>query len=293
MVDMATQILSLHIYPIKSCAGIELSSSELDRAGLQGDRQWMLVSPDGRFMTQRRWPEMARIQPSMSSSHLIVQAPGMDSLHVPLESDQKDGPVREVIVWKDRVLACEESAEASAWFTKVLGTQCALVRTDRHRQRPADMHWVAQWRENYPDYASVFAGEHGFGFADGFPLLVANQASLDDLNARLVAKGKASVPMNRFRPNIVIQGEWEPYDEDLTIQVSVGDITLAFVKPCTRCPIPNIDQQTGERFDEPGQTLASYRVVEAGVVFGQNAIVNAFPGARLSVGDEVKIDLNF
>lgn len=291
---MSARILSLHIYPIKSCAAIDLSTSAVDRAGLFGDRRWMIVSAQGQFMTQRQWPAMARIRPALTQTHLELHAPDMPVLKVPLDGTGLAAEVREVIVWRDTVLAREESPEAAAWLSEVLGTQCVLVNIDVHAQRPADSVWVDRWREAHPDLAGGFEGDHCYGFADGFPILVANQASLDDLNRRLVEKGESAVPMNRFRPNIVIQAdEWEAFDEDLTAQISIGEVRLAIVKPCTRCPMPNVDQQTGERFDEPGRTLATYRQLDMGVVFGQNAIVDAPAGSRLSVGDAVSIELDF
>lgn len=150
-----------------------------------------------------------------------------------------------------------------------------------------------KWTAGHPDLADVFGGDHFFGFADGFPLLVANRASLDDLNARLRAKGVAPVPMDRFRPNIVVQGEWEAFEEDHTAMITTGAVSMALVKPCTRCSITDIDQRTAVQHDEPGRTLAGYRNLDIGVVFGQNAIVDAPAGARLKVGDGVEIELDF
>lgn len=290
---MTARILSLHIYPIKSCAAIDMAASAVDRAGLVADRRWMIVTGQGQFMTQRHWPAMARIRPAITPTHLELRAPGMPTLGVPLDGASLSATSREVTVWKDRVLAREESADAAAWLSKALGVTCLLVKVDEHAQRPASSLWVDRWRDAHPDLADGFAGDHCYGFADGFPLLIANQASLEDLNQRLVSKGERAVPMNRFRPNIVIQGQWEAFDEDVTALVSVGDIRMALVKPCTRCPMPNVDQQTGECFDEPGKTLATYRQRDIGVVFGQNAIVSAPPGSRLNVGDPVSIALDF
>lgn len=290
---MTARILSLHIYPIKSCAAIDLSTSSIDRAGLLGDRRWMILTSDGQFMTQRQWPAMARIRPALTDTHLELQAPDQPVLHIPLDGSQLSETVRDVVVWKDTVLAREESPAAAAWLSQALGVSCVLVKVDVQAQRPAKVDWVDRWREAHPEFAEDFAGDHVFGFADGFPLLIANQASLDDLNARLIAKGQSPVPMDRFRPNIVIEGAWEAFDEDVTALVSIGDVRLALVKPCTRCPMPNIDQLTGERYEEPGRTLATYRQLEIGVVFGQNAIVSAPEGGRLNVGDEVEIELDF
>jgi len=290
---MTARIASLHIYPIKSCAAIDLSTSLIDRAGLLGDRRWMILTDEGQFMTQRQWPAMARIRPSITDHDLELRAPGMPILRVPLDGSQLSHHAREVTVWKDSVLAREERADAAAWLSQALGVDCVLVKVDVQAQRPAKTEWVDRWRDAHPDLAEGFEGDHVFGFADGFPLLIANQASLDDLNARLIARGESPVPMDRFRPNIVIEGEWEAFDEDVTALVSIDDVRLAFVKPCTRCPMPNVDQLTGERYEEPGRTLATYRQLEIGVVFGQNAIVSTKEGSRLRVGDEVDIELDF
>ena len=290
---MTARVLSLHIYPIKSCAAIDLAESPIDRAGLAGDRRWMILTAQGQFMTQRQWPAMASIRPAITADSLELHAPGMPVLRVPLDGSQLAGTVRQVTVWKDTVPAREESAEAAAWISQVLGLDCVLVKIDRQARRPAKPDWVDRWRAGHPDLAERFLGEHLFGFADGFPLLIANQASLDDLNTRLAAQGQAAVPMNRFRPNIVVQGEWEPYDEDHTSMISVGQVHLALVKPCTRCPMPNVDQLTGQVHGEPGRTLAAYRQFEIGVVFGQNAIVDAPANAMLRTGDAVTIELDF
>jgi len=290
---MSARILSLHIYPVKSCAGIDLDESPLDRAGLAHDRRWMLVGADGQFMTQRQWPAMALIRTALSANALRLSAPGMADLLVPLDGSALQADVETVGVWKDTLQARRESAAAAQWCSDFLKTPCRLYKVDASATRPAKPEWVDQWSAGHPDLAARFGGDHFFGFADGFPLLVANQASLDDLNARLRAKGVAPVPMDRFRPNIVVQGEWEAFEEDHTAMISVGAVGMAFVKPCTRCSIPDIDPLTAVQHDEPGRTLAGYRNLEIGVVFGQNAIVDAPAGARLKVGDAVEIELDF
>ena len=290
---MSARIVSLHIYPIKSCAAIDLTTSPIDRAGLLGDRRWMILTAEGQFMTQRQWPAMARVRPAMTDRDLELQAPDMSVLRVPLDGSQLSADVRDVTVWKDTVKAREESAEAATWLSQVLGVSCVLVKVDIEARRPAKVDWVDRWRDAHDDLASAFEGDHFFGFADGFPLLITNQASLDDLNARLVAKGEAPVPMNRFRPNIVIEGEWEAFEEDVTASLTIGEVQLAIVKPCTRCPMPNVDQLTGQVHDEPGMTLAGYRQLDVGVVFGQNAIVSAPQGSLLRVGEAVEIEFDF
>ena len=287
------RILSLHSYPIKSCAGIDLAESVLDRAGLAHDRRWMLVDEAGQFMTQRAWPAMALIRTELTDTVLRLHAPGRQPLDVPLDGSGLSASAQPVAVWRDSVPAREETGGAGAWLGDFLGRPCRLMKVDAQARRPARSEWVERWRESHPDLAGAFEGEHLFGFADGFPLLVANQASLDDLNARLAAQGKAAVPMDRFRPNIVVQGEWGAYEEDYTSMITAGPARLAFVKPCTRCSVPDVDQATAERGDEPGRTLAAYRTLEPGVVFGQNAIVAEPQGVRLRVGDPVEFELDF
>lgn len=290
---MSARILSLHIYPIKSCAGIDLPASSVDRAGLAHDRRWMLIDAEGRFMTQRQWPAMALIRTALTADALRLSAPGMADLVVALDGSGLEPDVQTVAVWSDTISAQRESAEAGQWFSAFLKTSCRLYKVDPAAQRNAKPDWVSRWLDAHPDLALPFEGEHFFGFADGFPLLIANQASLDELNARLAAKGVAPVPMDRFRPNIVVQGEWEPFEEDHTAMITAAGVRMAFVKPCTRCSIPDIDQRTAQQHDEPGRTLAGYRNLEIGVVFGQNAILDAPAGARLTVGDDVQIELDF
>ncbi|WP_144638493.1 MOSC domain-containing protein [Bordetella genomosp. 13] len=290
---MSARILSLHVYPIKSCAGIDLAESDLDRAGLAHDRRWMLVDEAGQFMTQRQWPAMALIRTALDGAVLRLDAPGMAPLAVPLDGSELADTVERVVVWRDRVPARAEHPRAAQWFSQFLGHACRLLKVDAQAHRPARSEWVDRWRDAHPDLAGEFEGEHLFGFADGFPLLVANQASLDDLNARLAAQGKAAVPMNRFRPNIVVQGDWPAFEEDYTAAITAGAARLAFVKPCTRCPVPDVDQATAVRGDEPGRTLAGYRQLEVGVVFGQNAIVAGQDRVCLRVGDPVDVELDF
>ena len=290
---MTARILSLHIYPVKSCAGIDLNESPIDRAGLAHDRRWMVIGADGQFMTQRQWPAMALIRTALAADALRLSAPGMPDLEVALDGSQLEPGAETVAVWSDTISARRESAAAGQWLSEFLKTPCRLLKVDAAAQRTAKPDWVSRWADAHPDLADAFVGDHYFGFADGFPLLVANQASLDDLNTRLRAKGVEPVPMDRFRPNIVVQGEWEPFEEDHTAMITAADVRMAFVKPCTRCSIPDIDQRTARQYDEPGRTLAGYRNLEIGVVFGQNAILDAPAGARLKVGDAVDIELDF
>ncbi|OZI75152.1 MOSC domain-containing protein [Bordetella genomosp. 12] len=291
---MSLTVRSLHIYPIKSCHGIDLAHSQVGRAGLAHDRRWLIVTESGQFMTQRQWPRMTLIHTALTESALHLSAPDMDDIEVALDGSQLAESIESVTVWRDTIPARAESAALADWLSRFLGEPCRLMKVDAHASRPARQEWVQGWRERHPEAADVFDGDHFFGFADGFPLLVTNQASLDDLNQRLAAKGVAAVPMDRFRPNIVLEGEdWAAFDEDLTVTVDFGHLRVALVKPCTRCSIPDVDQATAVANQEPGLTLAGYRNLEIGVVFGQNGIVDVLAETTLRVGDSAEIELNF
>lgn len=291
---MAAHISSLHIYPIKSCAGIALQSAELTRAGLAHDRRWMLVDDAGQFMTQRQWPRMALIRTALDAQSLLLTAPGMDPLRVPLDGSELSGTVENVVVWSATVPARAESGRVNEWFSRFLGRGCRLFKVDLEARRTPNPEWVDRWFAAHPDLAADFEGDHVFGFADGYPVLVTNQASLDELNARLAAQGKSPASMNRFRPNIVVRGDdWAAWDEDHTVFLQAGAAGLALVKPCARCPIPNVDPDTAATGDEPGTTLAVLHTKETGVIFGMNAIVAQTRPLVLKIGDPVEISLDF
>jgi len=287
---MSIVIRSLHIYPVKSCAGIDLSESALDERGLSHDRRWMVVDEDGMFLTQRALAAMALIRPALQARELVLEAPGMLPLSVPLPTST--GPLRQVRVWRDEVPALDEGEEAAAWLSAFLGRPCRLVRMAGQARRLAGPDKVAAWQQRHGGMVPALPREHVHGFADGYPFLVAVQASLDDLNGKLAAAGAQPVPMNRFRPNIVLDG-LQAYDEDHIAMLSCGDARFALVKPCTRCAIPDIDQLTARQGEEVGRVLAAYRSREAGIVFGQNAVVQAAPGAVLRVGDAVAAQWDF
>ncbi len=291
---MTITIASLHSYPIKSCGAIDLQVSAVSQAGLSYDRQWMLADPDGRFMTQRQWPAMALIRPTLRDGSLWVEAPGMRALRVgdlaPPAEPRDDG--RSLVVWRDAVPGQDEGDEVAAWFSSYLGVPCRLYRLHPQARRLASPDHVTAWRLRHGADAPALGPEHAFGFADGFPFLIANLESLAELNGRLRAKGEAAVPMERFRANVVVSG-LEAYEEDYVASLRGGQIVLALVKPCARCNVPDTDQQTGQRGAEPGRTLASYRGRDDGVMFGQNAVVQAPPGAQLRVGDVLEAELDF
>jgi uncharacterized protein len=248
---------SLFVYPVKSCAGIALPRAEVTARGLRYDREWMLVTPQGRFLSQREAPRLALIGTAMDAQALQLTAPGLPRLTVPLERAVRTDAA-EVTVWGDTLLATDEGDAAASWFGEHLGRDVRLVRYDESRRRPTDPAWSQ--------------GLDGVSaFADGYPVLVVSRESLDDLNTRL----PAPVPINRFRPNVVIAGGL-PYAEDSIAALSGKSVKLRLVKPCTRCTITTVDQATGlANGDEPVRTLRSYRwdATLRGVTFGQNAIV--------------------
>jgi len=291
---MTAHISSLHIYPIKSCAGMALQSAELTRAGLAHDRRWMLVDDAGQFMTQRQLPRMALIHTALEAQSLLLTAPDMEPLRVPLDGSELSGMVENVVVWSATVPARAESDRVNDWFSRFLDHGCRLFKVDLEARRTPNPEWVDRWLAVHPDLAGEFEGDHVFGFADGYPLLVANQASLDELNAKLAAQGKQPAAMIRFRPNIVVQSDdWAAWDEDHTAFVQAGAAGLALVKPCARCPIPNVNPDTAETGDEPGATLAALHTKETGVIFGMNAIVAQTRPLTLKIGDPVEISLDF
>ncbi|SAL45076.1 MOSC domain-containing protein [Caballeronia sordidicola] len=278
---------ALHIYPIKSCRGIRLERAQITRWGLLLDRHWMLVDGAGHFVSQREYPSMARIEPRLRVNILSVSAPGMPDL-VMQAPGLAGSRVCRVVIWKDTVPALDEGDVAASWFSSVLGAPVRLVCFDDAVRRQVSRDWTG---------GDVSVTQ----FADGFPLLVTVRESLDDLNDRMQAKGAPAIPMERFRPNLVLSGV-EPYDEDYigTVSAVESRVILRLVKPCARCPIPTIDQMTGMRDpawgNEPLDTLAAYRSdprVGGGVTFGQNAIVLGGEEQWLRVGEAVQCEWNF
>ena len=263
MTTTSCTVSALHVHPIKSCAGVAPAQALLIETGLEFDRAWMVVDEVGEMLTQRELPRLALIRPTLRSNDMVLRAPGMLALHIALDTVEEPTRVR---VWNDEVKAYSMGSLAAQWFSDFLGRKLRLVRFDPEQKRLSSRRWTGPIEaEN--------------AFADGFPLLVASTASLADLNQRLAAKGIAPVTMERFRPNLVLDG-LQAYDEDhldeLTIDTDDGPVTLKLVKPCARCSIPNVDPVTAEMAHEPGDTLADYRanpVVDGGTCFGMNAVI--------------------
>jgi len=285
-------ISALFVYPVKSCAAIALDDALIEQDGLQWDRRWMVVDANGQFVTQREYPSMARIATALGADALHLSVDGAATeLSVPFAPPANAGRVP-VTVWRDSFDAIDEGDTAARWFSDVIGAPLRLVRFPDDVTRLANRKWTKD----------IDAPTR---FADGYPLLVTTEASLAELNGRLDAKGVPPLPMNRFRPNVVLGGT-EAFDEDFAGALSIGPagadhrVVLRPVKPCARCPITTVDQSTGTidpRWPhEPLDTLAGYRAnprVDGGLTFGQNAIVVEGVGRRLRVGDAVDLELEF
>jgi uncharacterized protein len=270
-VSASARIAALHYYPLKSARGIELERALLTNAGFEDDRRWMLVSETGRFLTQRELPRLALLAPRVSPSALLLSAPQRPALSIPLA---RQGPRRSVTVWQDQCDAFDEGDEVAAWLQAFLGRPCRLVRFDPAHRRLSAREWTGELQADVR-------------FPDGFPILAVNAASLGELNSRLAVP----LPLNRFRPNIVLEG-LQPYDEDRIDELSGDGVRLKLVKACTRCQITVTNQDGGEvEGDEPLRTLRQYRYDPGlrGVCFGQNAIVLQGAGATLRRGQMLEI----
>ena len=282
----ACSIASLHVHPVKSCAGIAVGAAMLVETGLDLDRCWMVVDPQGDMLTQRELPRMALVSTALRGGDVVLRAPGMLALHLRVDTVEAATRVR---VWDDVVKAFDMGGLAAQWFTDFLGQPLRLVRFDPEEQRLSSPRWTgAVQAEN--------------AFSDGYPLLVASTASLADLNSRLAARGVAPVAMQRFRPNIVLDG-LQAFDEDHIDEIVIdagddgsGPVVLRLVKPCVRCSIPNVDPATGNISHEPGDTLAGYRAdarMEGGITFGMNAVIVEGIERMLRVGQRVQARWSF
>ncbi|MDP1894436.1 MAG: MOSC N-terminal beta barrel domain-containing protein [Hydrogenophaga sp.] len=288
--DVQATIDQLWVYPVKSCAGVAVPDAELTPTGLAYDRTWMVVDSAGEFVSQRELPRMALIQPTFKMGQLVLRAPGMLALHLALDAAESPLSVR---VWDDAVAAYDMGDVAAQWFSDFLGPDAPtglkrlrLARFDPAVRRLCSPKWTG-------------GREATTQFADGFGLLVASTASLAELNERLVVAGHAPVDMRRFRPNIVLAG-LEAHDEDrlgpLHITTADGEAVIETVKPCARCPIPNIDPVTATSSPAVGDTLQGYRQdarLNGAVTFGMNAIVLQGDGRVLRVGQMVQADWVF
>lgn len=261
---------ALHFYPVKSCRGIALREASFDARGIVDDRSFLVVDADNGFVTQRSRPRMALIGAALARGTLTLTAPGREPLTVGIAHA---GVRRRVTIWRDTAEAVDQGDAAADWLSGWLNEPVRLVRM-------AD------------DWARLVSGDYAVrptdqtGFADGYPALLIGEASLAALNARLAGKGAPALPMNRFRPNIVVAGA-PPFAEDGWKRIRAGGMIFDLVKPCARCEVTTTDQDTAERGKEPLITLAEFRRIDGKVMFGQN-VIHAGPGA-LRVGDRVEI----
>jgi uncharacterized protein YcbX len=263
---MSIQVTALYSYPVKSCAATPLRVARLGPRGIEHDREFMVVDTRGRFITQREEPRLALVRPGRTETALALAAPGMPELRLEVH----DGPRYEVVIWRDSVCAADQGDRVAEWLSSYLGRDCRLVRLPDDVVRPVD-----------PAFATRPQDE--VGLADGYPLLLTAEASLAELNSRL----EEPLPMNRFRPNVVVGGAGLAYAEDSWAEIRIRNVTFRVVKACARCVITTTDQATAARGREPLATLATYRRVQRGVLFGQN-LIHAGPG-RIAVGDRVSV----
>lgn len=264
----------LFLYPVKSLRGFAVDSATVDALGLVGDRRFLVVDEAGKFLTQRALPRMALVSTALDATHLTLSTSPARSVRVPLASAAA-APLRTVSIWKSEHLLAEDCGdEAASFLSDFLATHCRLVRIGEKFSRPILK-------------PAARAGEC-FTFADGAPLLAISEASLADLNDRIVAHGEDAVPMSRFRPNLVIAG-CAAFAEDSWPRFRIGGVVLRAAGPSVRCTVTTTDQLTGERGKEPLRTLATYRRAATDptdVIFGQN-LINETKSGTLRVGDAV------
>jgi len=260
-------VSNLIYYPIKACRGVEVDSACVERMGLEHDRRMMVVTPEGEFLTQREYPRLALVTPKLSDGTLELSAPNYDSIRLGLQTSGTPWPVN---IWKSKgVHAIDQGEEAANWFSDWLGTSVRLV------------HFADGYKRIINEQYAVNDDDRT-GFADGYPILLTSEEGLEDLNSHL----ESPVPMNRFRPNLVVKG-CKPFEEDTWNRIRIGDVELAVVKPCARCEVTTIDKDTLERSKEPLKTLGKYRKQKLGAIFGQNVIpVNE---GRIQVGMMVEV----
>jgi uncharacterized protein len=261
-------VTGLFRYPVKGLRGHSVPAVDVERCGFAYDRRWMVVDETGRFLTQREYTCMARIGVIIDGDGLILFAAGLPDLFV--GRPDPDAPAMTVTVWRNTLDAALAHAEAGTWLSRAIGIRCHLVFLSDEDARPVD-----------PTYGIA---TDRVSFADGFPVLVTSATSLDDLNARLASP----VPIQRFRPNLVVSGA-DPWGEDMWRRIRVGPVVFRTPKPCTRCIVTSVDQQTGERPipHEPLRTLARFRRGAGGVIFGQNAVPDTI--GRIALGDAVTV----
>jgi len=260
-------VQDIYIYPIKSLGGIRLSEALVEEKGFQYDRRWMLVDTEGLFISQRDYPQLAVISVELGENELIVFRSNEKEKSIQIPFEVATGPEVLVTIWDDQVLAKVVHPEIDKWFSAELGLHVNLVVMPENSYRKVD-----------PRYA---VNGESVSFADGMPYLIIGQESLNDLNSRL----EIPVPMDRFRPNIVFSGG-VAFQEDSLRKVKIGDLEFQIVKPCARCVMTTVDQETGEKSKEPLKTLSDYRKINSKVYFGQNVV--ALETGKVRIGDLIQ-----
>lgn len=275
-------ISEINVYPVKSLGGIALETSVVEDRGLQDDRRFMIVDENNDFITQREFSNMSTVDCDLRDDEIIFSAKGFGELRLPKEFEASK-TVR-VRVWQSFCDAIEAEPAINDWFSELMGVKCKLVKMPRSTQRQIN--------------EAFNRGNEIVSFADGYPLLVIGERSLSDLNSKLEKR----IPMNRFRPNIVVSGS-DSFAEDLWEKIKIGETIFRVTKPCARCVITTIDQATGiSDIKEPSKTLAEFRkasqiypatFTELGlsknnIVFGQNLVAENF-GQEIKLGDKIEI----
>lgn len=257
-------LTEIYIYPVKSLGGISLQSAKVEERGLQHDRRWMLVDKNGMFLTQREYPQMALLQVNIKDDLLEVmhKTKKISTLQIPIANEKTNSIV--VNIWDDIVIAKHIDKHVDLWFSEALNFDCQLVFMNDESDRFADRRYASESKQ--------------VSFADAYPFLIIGQESLNELNKKL----KEPLPMNRFRPNFVFSGG-EPFIEDTWKDFMIGDLKFRAVKPCSRCVVTTVNQDTAEKGSEPLETFAKFRKVGNKVLFGQNLV--GYGDGAVRVGD--------
>lgn len=258
----------LYIYPIKSLGGISIKNAEIEKRGLQYDRRWMLIDEAGTFITQRKYHNLALLQVTIANEQLVITHKSDPARTISFPIGEQTGEKINVTIWDDQCAGIEVSTATSNWFSDFLEMKVKLVEMPEHEDRKVDSRYAIE--------------EEIVSFADGYPCLLIGQSSLDGLNEKLDQK----IMMDRFRPNFVFTGG-KPHHEDAIYTFDLAGVHFTAVKPCARCVLITVDQQTGTKSAEPLKTLAAYRTRNKKIMFGQNLIHSGF--GRISIGDELVV----
>ena len=267
------KISQINVYPIKSLGGFSVNSVQVERRGLQHDRRWMLVDKDNKFLTQREFPKMATLRVEIYDYNLSVSENSTNRIEIPFTVQNAEKA--RVKIWSSVCAAEVYDQKINDWFSDALQTDCKLVKMPEETKRKVSYFYAVR----KDDHVS---------FADAYPFLIIGENSLRDLNDKL----ETPVEMNRFRPNFVVENS-DAFAEDVWKKIKIGATIFHAVKPCARCVITTINQETGEKCGvEPLKTLAAYRIpkrsVKKKILFGQNLIAeNA--GNLINVGDEIEV----